>query len=126
MKQINAKVYLFVYHLNDLTKKWLANVNKQIKENGIEILSFNKNDNIHIRYDNAQAKYSPEVEAQIAKIKAKNEPINKGQKVAKIIIDSVDATTQENVQKFLEKGTIDADKNEMRAASGIAKTKSHR
>lgn len=126
MKQISSKVYLFIYYLNDLTEKWLANVNKQIKENGIEILTYNKDKNIHIRYDDARAKYSPEVEAQIAKIKAKNEPINKGQKVAKIIIDSVDATIQENVQKFLKKGTIDADKNEMRAANGIAKTKSHR
>lgn len=126
MKQISGKVYLFIYYLNDLTKKWLANTNNYIKENGIDVLTCNKDKNIHIRYDDARAKYSPEVEAQIAKIKAKNEPINKGEKVAKIIISNVDTTIQENVQKFLEKGTMSADKNEMRAASGIAKTKSHR
>lgn len=126
MKAINQYVYLFVYYLNDLTKKWLTNANNQIKQYGIEIVTFNKNNNIHIRFDNAQAKYSADVQAQIDKIKAENEPINKGEKVAKVIIDNVDDATKTKVQNFLTKVTQDSSRHELRAASGIANTKSHR
>lgn len=125
-KQINAYVYKFIYYLNDLTKKWLKTTNDYIKENGMEVLSFNKNDNIHIRYDNATAKYSKEVELKIAEIKAKATPINEGEKVAKIIVDEIDENTKEKVKRFLEKAEQDNDRNETKAASGIANAKSNR
>ena len=125
-KQINAYVYKFIYYLNDLTKKWLKAANDYIKENGIEVLSCNKDNNIHIRYDKAIAKYSKEVELKIAEIKAKATPINEGEKVAKIIVDEIDENTKEKVKRFLEKAEQDNDRNETKAASGIANARSHR
>ena len=126
MKQINAYVYKFIYYLNDLTKKWLKNANDYIKANGIEAVSCNKDNSIHIRFDNAKAKYSKEVEEQIAKIKAENKPINEGEKTAKIIVDNIDENTKTKVKRLLEKAEQDNDGNELRAVSGIANTKSHR
>ena len=126
MKQINAYVYKFIYYLNDLTKKWLKNANDYIKANGIEVISCNKDNAIHIRFDNAKAQYSKEVEEQIAKIKAENKPINEGEKTAKIIVDNIDENTKIKVKRLLEKAEQDNDRNELRAATGIANTKSHR
>ena len=126
MKQINAYVYKFIYYLNDLTKKWLKNANDYIKANGIEVVSCNKDNSIHIRYDNAKAQYSKEVEEQIAKIKAESKPINEGEKTAKIIVDNIDENTKTKVKRLLEKAEQDNDRNELRAASGIANVKSHR
>lgn len=126
MKTYNAYVYKFVYYLNDLTKKWLAATNKDIKENGIDIITCNKDKSIHIRYDNAQAQYSEEVKAQIDKIKAENEPINKGEKIAKIIVDNIDENTKDKVKRLLDKAMESNDRNEVKAASGIANAKSNR
>lgn len=100
--KINRFTYELIYALNKKTSKWLENTNSRIKTEGIDIITSNNDLNIHIQEKSAQAKYAPEVEAQIAKIKAENEPINKDQKVLAIIVDHIGIGTVRKVDMILD------------------------
>jgi hypothetical protein len=86
MKTVNATLFKVMHKLNDCTSKWLKQAKETIKENGIDCITYNDNNDIQFEYADAQPKYSKEVEAQIAKIKAENEPINKGEKITKVVV----------------------------------------
>lgn len=117
--RISAKVYMLIYNINKMTKKWLEKVNNEIREKGIDnvIVSYNKNYNIHTREDNAIAKYAPEDKAKIDAYKKRFTPINEGEKTLKVIVDNIDEDTIEKSNDIFATLENDNDKVITKAAS---------
>lgn len=133
---INAKAFKFIHNLNDKTGKWLENAKRQIKANGIKIVSNNANNDIvldekeieaaPIFDDKTNAKIQ-ELENEIAKIKAEATPINKGQKILKqtIYVKHIEDNIIEEVNKLLTTNVNNFDNATIKALNNVKATKTH-
>ena len=98
---INRYEYEIIYKLNKATENWLKKANNRIKTEGIQIIANNKDENITIVTQNANKKYSKEVEAQIQAIKDANTPINEGEKTKYVKVKLIGNNTQSKFNEIL-------------------------
>lgn len=83
---VNGLMFQLMHYLNDKTDKWLKQAKNTIKENGIECITFNKNENIKIEYTNAQPKFSKEDEEKLNELKATLTNLNEGKVVKRVVV----------------------------------------
>lgn len=123
---INAETIQVINKLNKLTNNWLDDAKKQIKLNGINIVSNNQEQYIQLKNEVVEATpiYNDEVNAKIAKLemqikKLKQEatPINQGEITIKqtVYIKKITKNAQKQLDILLNDSINNIDNNVKKA-----------
>ena len=102
-KSVNGVLFKIMHKLNAITTAYLKDAKNTIKTYGLECVTHDKNQDIQIEYADATPKYSAEVEAEIAKIKARAIPINAGAKITKVVVKNYSKQEDSIAQDLYER-----------------------
>lgn len=100
--KVNRYNYEVIYALHNITKSWLEEVNKDIKEKGLnEVISCNDDTNINVTERKANAKYSKEDQQKIDELKATLTVINADEKVKCVTVAHLSKSTNDKIDKII-------------------------
>lgn len=123
-KKVNRYNYEVIYALNQITKSWLEEVNKDIKEKGLnEVVSCNEDANINVTERKANAKYSIEDQKKIDDLKATLTPINEGEKTKCVNVAHLSKSTNDKIDKILAMLEESQDNKVIQRVASILKDK---
>lgn len=124
MAKINRYNYEVIYALNQITKSWLEEVNKDIKEKGLnEVISCNEDNNINVTERKAQDKYSAEDTQKLKDFKATLEVINKDEKIKQVNVAHLSKSTNDKIDKILNMLEESQDNKVIQRVASMIKTK---
>lgn len=123
-KKVNRYNYEVIYALNQITKSWLEEVNKDIKEKGLnETISCNEDKNINVTERKATAKYSKEDTIKLEEFKKTLTVINADEKVKCINVAHLSKSTNDKIDKILEMLEESQDNKVIQRVASILKDK---
>lgn len=124
MSKINRYNYEVIYALNQITKNWLEEVNKNIKEKGLnETINCNEDNNIFIQERKAQPKYSEEDTKRLSDFKATLTIINKDEKIKCVNVAHLSKSTNDKIDKILTMLEENQDNKVIQRVAIMIKTK---
>lgn len=122
--KVNRYNYEVIYALNQITKSWLEEVNKDIKEKGLnEVIRCNEDKNIELKTRKAKDKYSAEDQAKIDKLLDTLTPINEGAKDKYVTVAHLSKSTNDKVDKILAMLEDQQDNKVIQRVASILKEK---
>lgn len=122
--KVNRYNYEVIYALNQITKSWLEEVNKDIKEKGLnEVISCNEDANINVTERKANDKYSIEDTKKLNEFKATLEVINKGETIKCVNVAHLSKSTNDKIDKIITMLEENQDNKVIQRVASILKEK---